>query len=237
MVRKKRHEEPENHERWLVSYADFITLLFAFFTALYALSTVSEGKYKALSDSLSTAFKPKASSYGDSMGNFRPIMDDDTPLAEGFGAAFSSEYRKLSETFKKLKDSRRPSLVYGKSKITIRIAGAKLFHPESDEFIEDAGPVLDKVAVVLKDMSHPVRIEGHTDNIPINTARFPSNWDFSSARALKILKYFISVHGMDPKRFSALGYGEYRPVDTNDTPGGRSRNRRVDIMVLTSGEG
>lgn len=233
MVRKKRLEERENHDRWLVSYADFITLLFAFFTALYALSTVSEGKYKILSESLQTAFKPK---YAGSMGNFRPIMDDDAPLAEGFGAAFSSEYRKLSKTFKELKERRRVSLLYGKSKITIRIEGAKLFQPGSDEFIEDAGPVLDKVAVVLKDMSYSVRIEVHTDNIPINTARFPSNWDFSSARALKILKYFISVHGMDPKKLSALGYGEYRPVSTNNTPGGRSRNRRVDIMVLTSGE-
>lgn len=233
MVRKKRLEERENHDRWLVSYADFITLLFAFFTALYALSTVSEGKYKILSESLQTAFKPK---YVGLTGNFRPVTGDDAPLAEGFGAAFSSEYRKLSKTFKELKERRRVSLLYGKSKITIRIQGAKLFHPGSDEFIEDAGPVLDKVAVVLKDMSYSVRIEVHTDNIPINTARFPSNWDFSSARAIKILKYFISVHGMDPKKLSALGYGEYRPVSTNNTPGGRSRNRRVDIMVLTSGE-
>ncbi len=237
MLRKRRYEERVNHERWLVSYADFITLLFAFFTALYAISTVSEGKYKVLSESLSTAFKPQDSSYGAGRGEFRPVTDDGSPLAEGFKAAFSGDYRKVLKTLKKFKDNRKLSLLFDQKKITIRIEGSKLFHPGSDEFIEDARPVLDKVAVVLNGMSHPVMIEGHTDNIPINTARFPSNWDLSSARSLKILKYFISVHSMDPKRLSGLGYGEYKPVDTNDTPGGRSRNRRVDIVVLTSGEG
>jgi len=85
---------------------------------------------------------------------------------------------------------------------------------------------------VLTGLPNGIRIEGHTDNVPISTARFPSNWDLSTARSLKILKYFIDAHGYDPRKLSALGFGEFRPIDTNDTPTGRIKNRRVDIMVL-----
>jgi chemotaxis protein MotB len=107
-----------------------------------------------------------------------------------------------------------------------------LFEPGTEKILKEGLPVIDEVAAVLRELPNSIRVEGHTDNIPVNTERFPSNWDLSSARAISILKYFIGQHGYDPRKLSALGFGEYRPVDTNDTPSGRFKNRRVDIMVL-----
>ena len=210
----------------MVSYADFVTLLFAFFVSLYALSTVNESKYKKLSESLSSAFSPAVQASDETAPEFPKIV-------ERFTAVFSPNYRRVLQVLQKLEGSEGLTLLYDQRNITIRVADANLFRPASDEFLEDATPVLDEVASVLRGITQDVRIEGHTDNIPVNTARFPSNWDLSSARSLKVLKYFINNHGFVPGRLSAVGYGEFSPIATNDTPLGRARNSRVDIMVLT----
>ena len=210
----------------MVSYADFVTLLFAFFVSLYALSTVNESKYKKLSESLSSAFSPVVQASDETAPEFPKIV-------ERFTTVFSPNYKRVLETIQKLEGSEGLTLLYDQENITIRVADANLFRPASDELLPEAPPVLDEVAAVLRGITQDVRIEGHTDNIPVNTARFPSNWDLSSARSLKVLKYFINNHGLAPDRLSAVGYGEFSPITTNDTPGGRAKNSRVDIMVLT----
>ena len=226
MARKKRYVEPENRDRWMVSYADFVTLLFAFFVSLYALSNVNETKYKKLSESLSAAFRPASQHSVQAPSEFPRIV-------ERFTTVFSPSYRRVVEVLQGLERSEGVTLLYDQNSITIRVAETNLFSPASDELRAEARPVLDEVASVLEGIEQDVRIEGHTDNIPINTPGFPSNWDLSTARSLTVLKYFINNHGLVPGRFSAVGYGEFSPIETNDTPDGRMKNSRVDIMILT----
>ncbi len=235
MARKKKHEEHENHERWLVSYADFITLLFAFFTSMYAISSVNEGKFRVLSQSLAVSFNSPIYTTGAHSGGPSFVKHDDRHLASDFRGMFSDKYDKIKDALKDLERGKKLTLLYDENALTIRISESVLFKPGNAELITEAHPVLDEVVSVLKTLPYNIRIEGHTDNVPINTPSFPSNWDLSSARAIAILKYFINERGFAPARLSALGYGEYRPIDTNDTPSGRLKNRRVDIMVLTSG--
>ena len=232
MSRKKKHEEHENHERWLVSYADFITLLFAFFTSLYAMSSVNEGKYRVLSDSLAVSFNSSVHTSNASASGVSFVKQGSRNITSDFHNVFSNKYDKIKDALKELEKNKKLSFVVDENMLTIRISESVLFTPGKDELLDEAHPVLDEVISILKGLPNSVRIEGHTDNIPINTERFPSNWDLSSARSIAILKYFIKEHGFAPSRLSALGYGEYRPIDTNDTPSGRLKNRRVDIMVL-----
>lgn len=232
MSRKKKHEEHENHERWLVSYADFITLLFAFFTSLYAMSSVNEGKYRVLSDSLAVSFNSAVHTSSSSASGASFVKQGSRNITSDFRSVFSSKYDKIRDALKELEKNSKLSFVVDENMLTIRISESVLFTPGNDQLIDEAHPVLDEVIAILKELPNSVRIEGHTDNIPINTERFPSNWDLSSARAIAILKYFINEHGFEPSRLSALGYGEFRQIETNDTPSGRLKNRRVDIMVL-----
>lgn len=232
MARKKKHEEHENHERWLVSYADFITLLFAFFVSMYAISSVNEGKFRILSESLAIAFNPSLYTSTQMHEGPRFVREQRAHMADEFKDMFTSNYQKIQTALKDLEKDKKLTLIVDEQKIIIRISESMLFDPGSDELLKDGLPVLDEVAAALRDLPNDLRIEGHTDNIPVNTPRFPTNWDLSSARALKILKYFIDSHKCDPRKLSALGFGEYRPVDSNDTPAGRAKNRRVDITLL-----
>lgn len=232
MARKKRHEEHENHERWLVSYADFITLLFAFFVSMYAISSVNEGKFRIMSESLAIAFNPSMYTSTKMQEGPRFVREQRSHMADEFKDMFTNNYQKIQAALEELEKDKKLTLLQDEQKITIRISEGTLFGPGSDVLLSEAMPVIDEVARVLVGLPNGIRIEGHTDNVPISTERFPSNWDLSTARSLKILKYFIDAHGYDPRKLSALGFGEFRPIDTNDTPSGRIKNRRVDIMVL-----
>lgn len=232
MARKKKHEEHENHERWLVSYADFITLLFAFFVSMYAISSVNEGKFRIMSEALAIAFNPSLYTSTKMHEGPRFVKEQRAHMSEEFKDMFTNNYQKIQAALKDLEKDKKLTLIVDEQRITIRISESMLFEPASDELLPEAIPVLDEIGKVLKDMPNNLRIEGHTDNIPTNTPRFPSNWDLSSGRAIRILKFFINNHKYDPRKLSALGYGEYRPIFSNDTPAGRSKNRRVDIMVI-----
>ncbi|MBI5587511.1 MAG: OmpA family protein [Deltaproteobacteria bacterium] len=232
MARKKKPEEHENHERWLVSYADFITLLFAFFVSMYAISSVNEGKFRIMSDALAVAFNPTLYTSTKMQEGPRFVKEQKSHMAQEFKDMFTSNYQKLQTALKELEKEKKLTLLMDDQKITIRISESTLFASGTDELLPEAVPVLDEVAKVLKEMPNNVRIEGHTDNIPINTPRFPSNWDLSSLRSIRILKFFIDSHKYEPRKMSALGYGEYRPISSNDTPEGRGKNRRVDIMLI-----
>lgn len=246
--RNKKQEEPENHERWLVSYADFITLLFAFFTSMYAISTVSESKYKALSESLQGAFAPPTLSsvaaifsgsgsggLGSGMGEVPRVEEGQPPkISDRFRQNFSSDYRRISKAIERLKGKTGLTLMLEERGIVVRLSQPMIFKGGTAELRRGGYLVLDEIAAAIRGTGRNVKIEGHTDNIPARSEKYPTNWDLSSARALMVLKYFIDTHSFDPRKISASGYGEFRPVASNDTLRGRSKNRRVEIVLLNS---
>lgn len=232
MARKKKPEEPGNHERWLISYADFITLLFAFFVTMYALSSVNEGKYRVLSDSLSAAFSPvdfpfKRKDTGIEFVQ-KPNIIPDLLKKKDYNT-----YQKIQNDLKDLENAGVANIIPEKRGIVVRLSDRAIFDQGQDRLRPDAKIILDKVAETLEDKESFIRIEGHTDNVPINTPQFPSNWELSSSRAVNVLRYLVDKHGMKPGRLSALGFGEYRPIADNGTSEGRVKNRRIDIVILS----
>lgn len=226
--KKKKHEEHENHERWLVSYADFITLLFAFFVTLYSTSSVNEGKYRAVSDSAQAAFNPS---------NYKSKQIE---IGPSFQASEKKKYQvekivAIREVLKQLQVKENIQVFHDKRGIVIRITDTAIFDSGSAEIRKGAMESVDGLTGVLSGMSENLQVEGHTDNLPIKSPIYPSNWELSSARATSIVRRFIA-DGIDPKRLTAIGYGEYRPLTDNDTEENRIKNRRVDIVVLTTSD-
>ncbi|MFN4325838.1 MAG: flagellar motor protein MotD [Azonexus sp.] len=242
MVRRRREEEHENHERWLVSYADFITLLFAFFVVMYAISSVNEGKYRVLSNSLTNAFKnttgqpggqPIAVIQGAPLLPVKPLAKPDKAV----DAKKVEQREKMKSMADDIKNALQPLIAQGKVKlletsrgVTIEINDSVLF-PAGQAKLEPASmSAMLAIARVLAESDFPITIEGHTDNVPIATAQFPSNWELSAMRATTVLRLF-NEGGVGAERLTAIGYGETRPIDTNTTPEGRARNRRVSILI------
>jgi len=252
MNRKKasKHEEPaENHERWLVSYADFITLLFAFFVVMYAISSVNEGKYRVLSHSLVSAFKSSSgASHLNSAASseFSPVQLTESTLADSIKPVDDPNSRKMKKQekmrgmAKSILDALEPLVKDGQVRvtqsslgITVEISASVLFSPGQANLAENSSLALKAVAQVIKGHEHEIHVEGHTDNIPIHTDNFPSNWELSSARASSVIRLFIE-HGVEAGRLTAIGYGANKPIETNETPEGRKRNRRVAVMILAN---
>lgn len=243
MARKKREEEHENHERWLVSYADFITLLFAFFVVMYAISQVNQGKYRVLSDSLVSAFQRMPSSInpvvldpqqgGSNPGklvNIRPAQPDPRDAAKA---------QKMKEIATGVQGAMQTLIQEGQVKITqskrgiaVEMNASILFEPARADLQGESVSVLTAVAQILASTDNLIQVEGHTDNVPINfSSSYPSNWELSAARAGSVVRLFQSL-GVAPQRMVAIGYADNRPVDTNDSVDGRSHNRRVTVQIL-----
>ncbi|HHL45113.1 MAG TPA: flagellar motor protein MotD [Gammaproteobacteria bacterium] len=237
MSRKKRTEEHENHERWLVSYADFITLLFAFFVVMYSVSQVNEGKYKVLSGSLEAAFRTEPKSMA-------PIQVGQPGTTAGTEAvavlkpagesAIQTMARDIEAQIKPLVEQGLITLRQTDDWLEIEINNRILFPSGSTKLVSDAKVLLSLLGGVLGKFSAPVQVEGYTDNVPINTPVFPSNWELSAARAATVA-HLLSQHGIDPELLAAIGYGENRPITSNDTPDGRSQNRRVVLKIFKTG--
>ncbi|MBC9250453.1 flagellar motor protein MotD [Pseudomonas alcaligenes] len=243
MARRRHHEEHENHERWLVSYADFITLLFAFFVVMYSISSINEGKYKVLSESLVGVFsEPERSTKPIAVGDERPhttepdrsMVEDnpnsttaiDSPGADPLQEIASS----VQEAFGDLINSNQLTVRGNELWIEIELNSSLLF-PSGDAVPNDmAFTLVEKVAKILAPYQNPVHIEGFTDNQPISSAQFPSNWELSTARAASIVR-MLAADGVDPARMAAVGYGEFQPVADNATAEGRARNRRVVLVI------
>lgn len=258
MARRQKHEEHENHERWLVSYADFITLLFAFFVVMYAISSVNEGKYRVMSDSIVDAFKnsptsdkiiyiappvPQKSESGKIQ--MQPIPVKAPPSAAEAAQQIEKERRRenMRSVAGNLLNVMEPLVKGGQVKVTesnrgisIEINASLLFAPAQAVLNADSINVLTAVGKVLANDTHQVQIEGHTDNLPIGSSIFPSNWELSSARASSVTRLFVE-NGVSPQRIVVIGYADNRPVESNDTPEGRARNRRVTVMILAENEG
>lgn len=238
MARKKYDDEGDNHERWLVSYADFITLLFAFFVVMYALSSVNENKYRVLSDSLLSAFG-KPPPIGSAVPVPAPAAIPLQPVPQRANTALRRERSQLTRIARDILAVLAPLVDQGKVRVTqtdrgvtVEINASVLFAPGQAKLTDASSEALRAVAEILKDDNHELRVEGHTDSVPINTVVFPSNWELSAVRAGSVVRLFID-NGIEENRLAAVGYGATRPVAGNDTAEGRVRNRRVTVMILS----
>ena len=225
-----------------MSYADFVTLLFAFFVVMYAVSSVNEGKYRVLSDAMTSAF-------GRVPDRHRVVATPDAVLhplppraanakRNKLYAEMMREQEKLGQLSMELAKTLAPLVEQGKVRITtdrngvhVEIEAATLFAPGQAEVSASAIAALGEIARLLATDNHMIEVAGYTDDVPISTSAYPSNWELSSARASSVIRMLTATMGMAPGRFTAVGYGANRPVDTNETPEGRARNRRVMLTV------
>jgi chemotaxis protein MotB len=265
MARRKKHEEHVNAEAWAIPYGDLVTLLFALFTVMYAMSSVNEGKFRILSDSMIAAFNgaPKTLrpvNLGEKepgKGGEKPLVGitptaliklDERSTPDGslvprdptksesmhnadLPGALIRMQRQVQDAMQSLIDAKLVTVRRENMWLEIEINADILFPSGSGDFTTAAEPVLDKLAEVLKPFPNPIRVEGHTDDRPIKTAQFPSNWELSAARAASVVHQFTR-QGVDPLRLEIVGFGQFHPRQPNDTNEGRNANRRVVILVL-----
>ncbi len=226
MAKPHKHPEHENLERWLISYADFITLLFAFFVVMWSMR-VDPPKMIKVIEGIKRAFN--------TFGEKTAAQETVVALAQAGGspAIFTVEpmYQSIQDGMKKI-GIKGSSVSKVKRGIIIRIPDEALFEPGRAEVNEPFKEKLDQTADLLKGTPNQIQIEGHTDNVPISTPTYPSNWELSTARAMAIMHHFVTRKGIPPERFAVMGYSEYHPIDTNDTLEGRAKNRRIDIVLI-----
>jgi chemotaxis protein MotB len=241
MARRKKRIDHDNHDRWLISYADFVTLLFAFFVVMYAISSVNETKYKTFSDSLSIAFSNQPhSSYTTIVPNAQDQLLK--ALVDKRTARLGEQQRKLQDRMRNLASGLRQmmsplinqhqvSINLTKRGVVIDISASSLFKTGEAVLQPGALNVLRQVSLVLINEELPIEVEGHTDDIPIMTAQFPTNWELSSARASSVVRMMIN-NGVPEKRLVVVGLASNQPLVPNDTQENRARNRRVSIAIV-----
>ncbi len=240
MARKRYDDGPgEHHERWLISYADFITLLFAFFVVMYAISIVNEGKYAVLSEALGDAFGGRAVA-PQAHTSVEPVLPLSHIVNRKRQEAARRERERMQVLANDLTATLMPLVKSGQVRVTqnargiaIELNASVLFAQGEATLQPDAREVLGQVAGLLKDDPHRIEVEGHTDDLPITNAQFASNWELSAVRAASVVRLFIES-GVRDARLSAIGHGATRPVAPNDGPANQARNRRVAVMILAS---
>lgn len=242
MARRSKRTEHDNHDRWMISYADFVTLLFAFFVVMYAISSVNEEKYKTFSSSLNIALsKQPITAPGGVVANqqdhvLKALVDKRT-------ARLGEQQRKIQEQMKNLAsglsevmapliDQRTVSISQTKRGVVIDISAGVLFRTGEAILQPDMLNVLRQVAAVLSKEESPIEVEGHSDDVPIATAQFPSNWELSSARASSVARVLID-NGVSAKRLAVVGLASNQPLAPNDSPENRAKNRRVLITIMS----
>lgn len=244
----KKHEEKEaNNERWLLTYSDLITLLMIFFVVMYASSNVSASKYKALSDSFKVALGGGKTIIGKDEG---PSMPEDSQKIESEvvpkesdnnASALQTEENKLKDVKKSIDTYLEQSDIKSsvdtnieERGLVISLKDTMFFDSGKAAIIEESKKKIIELGNILNKLDNYIRIEGHTDNVPIHNSSFNSNWELSVIRATNVTELLIEQSKIPAKRLSAVGYGEFRPIDSNDTIEGRSKNRRVDIVILNT---
>jgi len=234
MQRRRGRQSKGNHERWLITYADMITLLMIFFIVMYSLSKVDEARFKTLAESLSVVFGAGAMVL-DSPG---PAVIPGSPASQMQDELESTQ---LDQLKKKLENYIQENGLNAKISVTTEERGIVLsfqddvlFQLGSDQLTPQARTILNKVAPMLIDTPNYIRVEGHTDNLPIRTSKFPSNWELSAARATNVVRELITTHNFSPQKLSVAAYGEYRPRVPNTTEENRQLNRRVSLVILRS---
>lgn len=241
-MRRIRHSSP-NHERWLVSYADFITLLFAFFVVMFATSHTDVAKQRAVSESVNKALQGDSFKQAFSMllGGARdaknPGMvrkaDTGNKLATGDnqGLTLAELLPILSQALQQEIASGRLALQMTSRGLIISFTQTALFPSGGDEIAPDFDDTIQKIAQAMNKVRNPARAEGHTDSVPIHNSRFRSNWELSAARSIALVEQ-LTAYGVARERLSISGYAETAPIDNNETEEGRRKNRRVDIVLL-----
>lgn len=240
MARRRKRAEHDNHERWLISYADFVTLLFAFFVVMYSISSVNEGKYKTFSNSLNLAFDQSANT---SLISGQPVQGKTKVMVDKSTLELVEQQKRSQAQMKALDENLRqvmaPMIQQGlvgvhqtRRGVVVDISASTLFREGDERLQPGAQETLQKVALVLSREDKAVEVEGHTDDVPIKTAQFPSNWELSAGRASSVVRMFVS-YGVNEKRLAAVGMAANQPVVENDTPEHRAKNRRVSITILS----
>jgi chemotaxis protein MotB len=254
MALKKEPEKAPNHERWLVSYADFITLLFAVFVVLYAMGQTDKKKTEEVIASLQSSFglasigatAPKINVIPSKPISIMPSLKPELSVTPaGRTGRGQARTRAEEKDFRQIKSSIEAYLVKqgAQNKVSLNITRrglivslkeAGFFDSGQAQIKSEAHELINTISEVMTQYNNPLRVEGHTDNIPISSAQFPSNWELSTARATNGLKYLIKHFEVDPDKISATGYAEFRPIADNASPDGRAKNRRVDLVMLSS---
>ncbi|MDI6710284.1 MAG: flagellar motor protein MotB [Thermoanaerobacterales bacterium] len=235
----QQHGSKASQDRWLITYADLITLLLIFFVVMYAMSKVDASKFRAIAESLTKALGGAGMVLdypGVTVAPGVGVTGQDSPSIQNKqeGLMLEKIQSQLEQLIKEQGLQARLSVRSEERGIVLSIQDTALFPLASAELTPQAKEIVHKVGLILLQTSNYIRIEGHTDNLPIHNARFPSNWELSVARSCSVVQELIRDLHFPPERLSATGYGEYRPVATNDTPEGRQQNRRVDFIILRS---
>lgn len=243
MARRQKRQEHDNHDRWLVSYADFVTLLFAFFVVMYSISSVNEEKYKTLGVALTSAFGKQAAATvagasGVPAGQSMLLMVDPQTARLGEQQRRAQERMKnlsagLSRVMSDLIDQKQVSINQTKRGVQIDISASMLFRTGEAALQPEMLDVLRQVAKVLSGEELPIEVEGHTDDVPISTALYPSNWELSSARASSVVRFLI-VEGVAESRLAVVGLAANHPLLPNTNAENRARNRRVTITIVSA---
>jgi chemotaxis protein MotB len=224
-MRKGTHPPGGGQDRWLLSYADFVTLLLAFFVAMYAVSKVDATKLDAAASSMRVAFEGRRQ-------NVVPVPEGGSvvpPVPVDPLVPVEANLRlKLDDAI----DAGRLELIRDSRGLVVSLPESATFPPASTDVTDGARELIARVAAIVQASGHPMRIEGHTDNVPIRTSKFRSNWELSTSRASTVIAFLIETLAYDPAQLSAAGYGEFHPRAANDTAENRARNRRVDIVIL-----
>ena len=247
-MRRRAMRSRVTHDRWLVSYADFITLLFGFFVVLYAFARSDQKKQVQVTESIDAAFRslglfPDASrhpavgpaSASGSEAAAMPlniVMGEDVLSPAQVKSDLERVNRELTQTLSNQVATHTVSIHMGRDGLVISLREAGFFASGSATPKPETLPTLRQIAAKLAQTPYDLRVEGHTDNVPIHSAEFDSNWELSAARATRIARIFLDLKAMPPDRISAAGYAEFHPVAPNDTAEGRGENRRVDLVVL-----
>lgn len=257
MKYRRRSSDRVSHERWLVSYADFVTLLFAFFVVMYASAQMDQKKAGRLSAAIESAFeqlgvfqtdsqKPGKITHKPLSGNRTPTGDSAAKLSRlGGGSAVQPTANRTKDDFATIRGEVEKALATeikrnevalrtDRDGLVISLREIGFFDSGSPKIKPGAEDAFARVAQILQEHGSPVRIEGHTDPVPIHNSRFASNWELSTARATEIVKTLIEKYGIAPERMSAAGYAEFHPVASNDSPKSRQLNRRVDVVILAA---
>ncbi len=236
-MRKKKHPEHVNHERWLVSYADFITLLFAFFVVMFAVSQVDSKRMGRFTEAFSKAVG--ADIFPGKGDSILPMLVEAPPKPEALQSGerdrelpgeLKSVRAALADLARRSQALQGMELLQRKNELVLRLSDNVFFESGDDGLKAPALTMIHAIAPELTSRNVDVRVEGHTDNRPISTVRFRSNWDLSTARATAVIVK-LAAEGMATSRLAAAGYGEFRPVANNATEEGRKQNRRVDLVV------
>ena len=227
-----RHRPHVSRERWLVSYADFITLLFAFFATMYAISSVDAQKLTTVAHALQVAFDD--SPHGRKLASGQGLLPENGVLVSGQNEKSTADVQsKVSRELAEELATHRLELIVDRRGVTLSIPEAGTFAIGHDELSETAQQLVGRVASTIGGFGNSVRVEGHTDDVPIHNLRFASNWDLSAARASRVVEFLIA-QGLSPDRLSATGFAEFHPRVPNTSPEHRASNRRIDLVILNS---